>query len=248
MALIICPECGKEISDSAEKCIHCGYPLKRTEPTGNQEPTKKKGKIGLILAIVIPVVVLIIIAIIIGVVVLIKVSNKDVANAEKTRPVLSEVMSNGFTEEEEQVIKFTMNSTQKAENCEFTLTGYRIGQRIEPTNCTETYYHYYEAANGNVYIDVMFKIKNTASSAVEQDSVLRNVKIVYDGTYEYNCFFVTVDKDGDFEGFTSLYDISPLETMEYHMLAEVPSEVKTSGKGIICQVEVDGNTYECTLK
>jgi len=94
----------------------------------------------------------------------------------------------------------------------------------------------------------MFKIKNTASSAVEQDSVLRNVKIVYDGTYEYNCFFVTVDKDGDFEGFTSLYDISPLETMEYHMLAEVPSEVKTSGKGIICQVEVDGNTYECTLK
>lgn len=28
MALIKCPECGKEISDKAEKCIHCGYPLK----------------------------------------------------------------------------------------------------------------------------------------------------------------------------------------------------------------------------
>lgn len=27
MALIICPECGKEISDKSETCIHCGYPL-----------------------------------------------------------------------------------------------------------------------------------------------------------------------------------------------------------------------------
>lgn len=33
MALIKCPECGKEVSDKAEKCIHCGCPLdvKETE-------------------------------------------------------------------------------------------------------------------------------------------------------------------------------------------------------------------------
>lgn len=29
MALIYCPECGKEVSDSARKCPHCGYSLKR---------------------------------------------------------------------------------------------------------------------------------------------------------------------------------------------------------------------------
>lgn len=29
MALIICPECGGKISDQADKCIHCGYPLKK---------------------------------------------------------------------------------------------------------------------------------------------------------------------------------------------------------------------------
>ena len=27
MALIICPECGREISDKAKVCIHCGYPF-----------------------------------------------------------------------------------------------------------------------------------------------------------------------------------------------------------------------------
>ena len=30
MALIKCPECGKEISDKAPQCIHCGYPLDST--------------------------------------------------------------------------------------------------------------------------------------------------------------------------------------------------------------------------
>ena len=35
MALIKCPECGKEISDKAQACIHCGYPI--TESLEKQE-------------------------------------------------------------------------------------------------------------------------------------------------------------------------------------------------------------------
>lgn len=31
MSLIICPECGKEISDKVIACIHCGYPIKKDE-------------------------------------------------------------------------------------------------------------------------------------------------------------------------------------------------------------------------
>ena len=31
MALIKCPECGREISSQAKQCIHCGYPLEENE-------------------------------------------------------------------------------------------------------------------------------------------------------------------------------------------------------------------------
>lgn len=31
MALITCPECGKKISDKAEACVGCGYPLNMKE-------------------------------------------------------------------------------------------------------------------------------------------------------------------------------------------------------------------------
>lgn len=32
MAMINCPECGKEISDKAKSCIHCGCPISEEEP------------------------------------------------------------------------------------------------------------------------------------------------------------------------------------------------------------------------
>lgn len=38
MALIICPECGGKISDQAENCIHCGYPLQNRK---TEEKSKK---------------------------------------------------------------------------------------------------------------------------------------------------------------------------------------------------------------
>lgn len=51
MALINCPECGKEISDTAKKCIHCGYAL-----TKNTEK-KKKLIIGGILIVAIAIII-----------------------------------------------------------------------------------------------------------------------------------------------------------------------------------------------
>jgi uncharacterized membrane protein YvbJ len=36
MALIFCPDCGKEVSDSATNCPNCAYPLSKLK---NQTPT-----------------------------------------------------------------------------------------------------------------------------------------------------------------------------------------------------------------
>ena len=40
MALIKCPECKKEVSDKAEVCPHCGYPLRKRKDE-KSEGTKK---------------------------------------------------------------------------------------------------------------------------------------------------------------------------------------------------------------
>ena len=55
MALIHCPECGKEISDQANRCPHCGFPLEsETEKKLREAREKDKQsliKIGAILLV-----------------------------------------------------------------------------------------------------------------------------------------------------------------------------------------------------
>ena len=47
MALINCPECGKEVSNVAESCPHCGYPIKRhIEKQNSYEDKPKQTKQG----------------------------------------------------------------------------------------------------------------------------------------------------------------------------------------------------------
>lgn len=46
MALINCPDCGKEVSDKVTNCIHCGFPIGKQI---DEFPKKRKSKKGLII-------------------------------------------------------------------------------------------------------------------------------------------------------------------------------------------------------
>lgn len=49
MALVKCPECGREVSDSAETCPSCGHPIKQGDPDQARRASFRSGAImGLI--------------------------------------------------------------------------------------------------------------------------------------------------------------------------------------------------------
>lgn len=52
MALIKCPECGKEISPNATACPNCGQPI-RTPQTSSQKPKKKHGCLTAIITVMV---------------------------------------------------------------------------------------------------------------------------------------------------------------------------------------------------
>lgn len=49
MALISCPECGKEISNAAQACPHCGHPIQEPQPQ-DAPPSPRKNKRPIIIA------------------------------------------------------------------------------------------------------------------------------------------------------------------------------------------------------
>lgn len=47
MALITCPDCGKQVSEKAASCIHCGRPLQSDlvgQPSAGSAEANKKGQ------------------------------------------------------------------------------------------------------------------------------------------------------------------------------------------------------------
>ena len=50
MALVSCPECGKEISDAARSCPHCGHPIQEPQPQDTPPAPRKKSKRPIIIA------------------------------------------------------------------------------------------------------------------------------------------------------------------------------------------------------
>lgn len=74
MALINCPECGKEISDSTKICPHCGYKLK------NKSDSKKW---------IIPVIIISIVVIIALIVTAVALTGKKGNNKNDTQSAIS---------------------------------------------------------------------------------------------------------------------------------------------------------------
>ena len=64
MALIKCPECGKEISDKADKCINCGYPIanqsKKFNPVVNHRNSNKYSQRNIIVISLLSVVIIVV--------------------------------------------------------------------------------------------------------------------------------------------------------------------------------------------
>ena len=46
MALILCEECEKEISNKAEHCVHCGAPVEGTQLLDDEELRDKMSNLG----------------------------------------------------------------------------------------------------------------------------------------------------------------------------------------------------------
>lgn len=62
MPIIKCPECGQDVSDQANKCVHCGYPLKKSK-----HPKAQGTRYKIFLFIAIPLLVVAVVFLVLGV-------------------------------------------------------------------------------------------------------------------------------------------------------------------------------------
>jgi ribosomal protein L37E len=47
MVLMICPECGKEVSDKSKACVHCGFPMSGQKPVHKNKWSTMRKSFGI---------------------------------------------------------------------------------------------------------------------------------------------------------------------------------------------------------
>lgn len=164
MALIKCPECGAEISDKCEKCIQCGYPLKKNNL--NSGFNRKK--------IIVVIVCVVIVALIVGCCVFFSVQINNHRNDMITQELAEEITENAT---EKSIEKITENQTQeptKKETMElFNLVGMNKDEAIEYLKDINLNYEIEEICsnNDNCYNIVLLQSPSDNEEIDKDDTV-----------------------------------------------------------------------------
>ena len=122
-----------------------------------------------------------------------------------------------------------------------------LAKRINPPN-PDTVFSYYETKEaGNIYLDTVVNVKSLLTTAKTSDEFL-NVKVQYDGKYEYDTFSAIEENGGT--DFTSsiISDIDPLLSQKLHFLAEIPETIANDDKPIEIILSIQGKEYWYKLK
>ena len=129
--------------------------------------------------------------------------------------------------------------------CEFTVSQADFTQRVNPTN-PDSYYSYYEVKDPkDIFLDTIIEFKNNSTISLDPSEVI-DVKVLYDNKYNYTSFTVAEKSGGgDMETFAK---VDPLSHAKTHSIAEMPIEVRDSGKEVAITISIYGNIYKLKVK
>ncbi len=152
------------------------------------------------------------------------------------------------TKEKQQDIKnISLDEIVTTENYEFTLNNVELSYEVKPDN-PPSYYTYYTAPDGKVYIYVNASVKNLSKKSVGCDEIY-SVTADYNEGYEYNGFNIANDSNGDFT-YANITNIDPLETLGVHCLIECPEEIEiNTDKPLFITITLkDGSKYKYQIR
>lgn len=128
-----------------------------------------------------------------------------------------------------------------ADVCEFFVDYTAITSKVVPPS-PASYYTYYDAESGKVYVDICFAYKNLESSAAGADEVV-SATLIYGGKYQYKGFSIIEENNrGDFT-YSNITSIDPLSQEYVHYLFALPKEAESSGAKIDIQFTIGSNKY-----
>lgn len=111
--------------------------------------------------------------------------------------------------------------------------------KISPSN-PDSYYSYYEAENGKIYLAMKVKVKNLKGDDLQCEDIA-GVKCVYNDKYEYDAASCVEEDEGSDLTYTNITSIAPLDTTVMYYYIEMPKDAENGSSEI--SMYILGETY-----
>ena len=130
--------------------------------------------------------------------------------------------------------------------CEFTVESVDITKRVEPPKKSGVY-SYYQAYEGQIYVDVCIKYKNILTKKINADDVFDSY-LVFSNIYEYRGNIIVEEKGRSDFTYASITDIEPLSSMYLHVLFRASDLIKTINGSLVVVFKIDGKAYSVVVR
>ena len=126
--------------------------------------------------------------------------------------------------------------------CEFYIESIKVASRIDPPKASGVYF-YKKADDGNKFIDICIRYKNTREKYTMADDNISAGKLIYKTKYEYTAGGFIEEDDRSAFTYLSITKINPLCYEYIHIAYEVPDEVANNSSGLTVTLKIYGTNY-----
>jgi len=162
-----------------------------------------------------------------------KVENrKKLSNAKETFSALEKI-------EIEKAKTLSAGDVIKNQNWEVTYVRTRLTARLNP-DVTSGAYLYYSCSDDNVYVDIVFKVKNISTDYCYLENVVTDGTLTYSNSYTYALSNLFFSKGDDIDPVYSWDSVSPLDSVTFHATFQIPRSAQSTSMPLKAELTVAG--------
>lgn len=127
--------------------------------------------------------------------------------------------------------------------CNFKILSVGFVNRVEPTN-KEMKYNYFTAGKERIYLDAKILVESLSEEAMLQEDMLGYCTLTDSEGTKYSFTKIVEENNGtNLSAQTNVYKIIKDQLMTYHLISEVPIEVKDAENELFVNLYINGETY-----
>ena len=108
--------------------------------------------------------------------------------------------------------------------------GASLTREINPNNTSGFHKYYKPNDDSEIYLDIKFRIQNTASTSKNLDEIISNLTVTYNYNYEYTSYSLLYSDSDDIDIVYSWDTLSPLESKQPELSRTQPHIYRTGYK------------------